>query len=658
MSSAYKILFNNRTGAVYLKKNNNKIDLQEQDDELIDLIKKYVKKSNIEKEIALKENQIGQHLENMKKNITPNIEPKESENKKNITPNIEPKESENEKNITPNIEPKVSDHKKNVQSNSIDSSENFNEEEVELKFDNYFQDMVKNKEDKGTMNQYIKQLLKKGNSENIENINNYKNCDSEQNEKQKSESNPENKKIEQFNPRNCSLFDNNQEDINSKQTKDQGTQSCIIQEPKENMVEIDTRDFFNNFTHISNLVPKDENDKVSYVEGPRGFPGLIGPKGEQGLHGQEGVPGPPGKDGATGPPGKDGAIGPQGVQGPHGPEGMQGLPGLRGPEGFMGQQGLQGPPGPPGSQGLMGPQGLIGPLGMPGPPGPIGPRGIQGDSVSKEEILELIEQVYPKFKINMGTPLLFGIKRINITETNKIVKNSNFRIGLNKQENNQEVIYDTFYLSPNILEIIQYDHDNYIHEHSMIRVQNIYDKQKDETFPLNYSPSGFPIELKTGTLIIENIRWNLIQNLTDSLFDELNIRGVVPYENEFKYINIDLELSFELHSLIPYQLINNRESLFPYRLLNQHNQYCASNTCLFSSELSKIKLRSLNDLSTTIIKFKTQKHPFIHNALLCVKVGVSNESLYQLRGFDKYKNIAYGYVPFSQFILSCDYKYE
>ena len=113
MSSDYKILFNNRTGAVYLKRNNNKIDLQEQDDELIDLIKKYVKKSNIEKELALKENQIGQHLENMKKNITPTIEPKVSENKRTDTPN-----------------------------NTVEPSEKFNEEEVELKFDHYFQEMI------------------------------------------------------------------------------------------------------------------------------------------------------------------------------------------------------------------------------------------------------------------------------------------------------------------------------------------------------------------------------------------------------------------------------------------------------------------------------------------------------------------------------------
>jgi hypothetical protein len=630
MSSEYKILFNNRTGAVYLKRNNNKIDLQEQDDELIDLIKKYVKKSNIEKEIALKENQIGQHLENMKKNINPTIEKKLNETKQN---------NKIKKDLPSSSQP-----------SSIESSENVNEEEIELKFDHYFQEMINNKET-GNMNKYIKQLLEKKNTQNIENINNYKN-NSECIEKQSPKPDLVNNKIEHFHPQNCSLFNNNQDKIIHVQKKDQGTQSFIPQEPKENMIEIDAQEFFKNFTHISNLVSKEENHPVSYIEGPRGFPGLIGPKGEKGAHGQEGVPGPPGKDGPPGPPGKDGPPGPPG------PEGVQGLPGPRGPEGFMGQQGLQGPPGPPGAQGLMGPQGLIGPPGMQGPPGPIGPRGNQGESLSKEEILELIEKNYPKFKINMGTSLLFGIKRINVTETNKIVKNSNFRIGLNKQEHNQEVMYDTFYLSPNILELIQHDHDNYIHEHSMIRVQNIYDKQEDEIFPLNYSPSGFPIELKTGIFVIENIRWNLIQNLTDSLFDELNIRGVVPFENEFKYINVDLELSFELHSLMPYQLINNRELLFPYRLINQHNQYCASNTCLFSTELAKIKFSSLNELSTNRIKFKTQKHPFIQNALLCVKIGISNESLYQLRGFDKYKNIAYGYVPFSQLIVSCDYKYE
>jgi hypothetical protein len=244
-----------------------------------------------------------------------------------------------------------------------------------------------------------------------------------------------------------------------------------------------------------------------------------------------------------------------------------------------------------------------------------------------------------------------------ITKINVNSNNNNFKIQLNNTSNNNP-IFDVFYISPNIVEINQDNNDNYIHEKIIEKIENIYDKTDIEYFPINYTPSGIPIELKNNTLIIENIKWNIIQNISDSKFDEINLLGMVPFENKYNYINTELEVTFELHSQIPFSLLNNRENIIVYRTLNHKNKFSCSNTCLFSTENTKIKINNLNDLTSTKIEIPLLKHAFLSNALLCVKVGISNESVYQLRGFDKFNNMSYGFVPFSQFVLSFDYRYK
>jgi len=168
------------------------------------------------------------------------------------------------------------------------------------------------------------------------------------------------------------------------------------------LIEIDADDFFKKFQSISNN-KKEGHNNISFIEGSRGYPGLIGP---------------PGPSGFPGPPGPQGLLGPEGFPGP------------------------PGPPGPPGRQGLI------------GPPGLPGIRGAPGENVSKEEIFELIESVYPKIQRNINEKVLYGIKRVSILEINKInAKNlisNNIRIKLNNIKNNNP-IFDTFYLSPNIL---------------------------------------------------------------------------------------------------------------------------------------------------------------------------------------------------------------
>jgi hypothetical protein len=43
-------------------------------------------------------------------------------------------------------------------------------------------------------------------------------------------------------------------------------------------------------------------------------------------------------------------------------------------------------------------------------------------------------------------------------------------------------------------------------------------------------------------------------------------------------------------------------------------------------------------------------------ALLCVRISVPYESNEILKGIDKYNNISFGNIPFSQFILNFDYE--
>ena len=38
--------------------------------------------------------------------------------------------------------------------------------------------------------------------------------------------------------------------------------------------------------------------------------------------------------------------------------------------------------------------------------------------------------------------------------------------------------------------------------------------------------------------------------------------------------------------------------------------------------------------------------------------GISPESMYNLKGYDKYNNIAYGFIPFNQMIINFEYHFE
>ena len=307
---------------------------------------------------------------------------------------------------------------------------------------------------------------------------------------------------------------------------------------------------------------------------------------------------------------------------------------------------------------------MPGPRGMPGLIGPPGPPGPKGDTLSDEQIVEIIKKISRlngNQEIKINNKLIYGIKKTGITESINYSNNNNNNLKIKKNNNvNNKELFDVFYLSPNILEIVGNSSNNYIHDKKVEIFKNIYDNNDIEYFPLDYLPAGYPINNKLknnifNKLIIKNFSWNIMQNINEYTYDELKLIGYVPNGNEYIMTDIELEISIEMHSQSTYELINDRENIFPYRnkfikLLNP------SNTCIYSTKNTKIKISDLNGTIEKNIEINLRNHRYLTSSLLCLKVNLSEDSVYFLKGHNKNNEICYGFVPFNQIIVSFDYE--
>jgi len=281
-------------------------------------------------------------------------------------------------------------------------------------------------------------------------------------------------------------------------------------------------------------------------------------------------------------------------------------------------------------------------------PGMIGPQGPPGKGIDEELIQRLLH--------NSHKSLLYGLKKTNITEINHSQHSSNsyFKMMKNNESGN-EVIFDSFYLSPNVLEINEYSKYNYIHDRKIEKFKNSMDNLDVQYFPLEYTPCGFPIQLKkeNNELVIQNISWNIVQFIKN--IKNMNLLGVVYQKNEIEYKPIDLQLHFELHSQIPNHLIDNKRNLLPYenhviKVLNP------SQTCL--TTIKSIKINTLNGSFDEEINIPIQELTNlndIHNILLCVRLSIDQDNVYFLKGSDIHDKINYGYIPFTQLLINFDY---
>ena len=321
---------------------------------------------------------------------------------------------------------------------------------------------------------------------------------------------------------------------------------------------------------------------------------------------------------------------------------------------------------------------IEGPRGLPGLRGPPGPPGNSLDDNTLKEIKELIqkskknqinsnsnsktnesnEQNHNQNQNQLNRTLLYGIKKTNITElnNNKLSSSSYFKMMKNNDHGNH-VVYDSFYLSPNILEINEHSSYNYIHSKKVEKFTNIFDKNDYQYFPIDYVPAGYPINIKNNqsifnNLIIQNLSWNIIQNIHDSKYEDTGLLGIVPNVDEFIYKNINLTLNFELHSQIPLQLLTNKGNIIPYR--NNNIQVInPSKTCLF--QVKNVKINKLNGFLEEKIKISLTNFYNLHNSLLCIRISLDDDETYYLKGFNNNNKLTYGYIPLNQIIINFDY---
>lgn len=307
---------------------------------------------------------------------------------------------------------------------------------------------------------------------------------------------------------------------------------------------------------------------------------------------------------------------------------------------------------------------IEGPRGLPGLKGPQGEKGNQGppgDSYLDEntaEELKLLLKDYRNKPVENIKSLLYGIKKTNITETvnNKYSSSSYFKMMKNNDIGNN-VVYDTFYLSPNVLEINEHSSNNFIHSKKVEKFVNVFKKSDYQYFPVDYIPTGFPINIKNNhsrynNIVIKNLSWNIIQNINESKYESTNILGIVPNIDDFLYKNINLTLNFELHSQIPLQLLSSNENIIPYRN-NNVKVLNPSKTCLF--EIKNFIIDNLNGFSDEVIKIPIKNYYNLFNTLLCIRISIDEDEVYNLKGYNNNQKLTYGYIPLSQIILNFDY---
>jgi hypothetical protein len=257
--------------------------------------------------------------------------------------------------------------------------------------------------------------------------------------------------------------------------------------------------------------------------------------------------------------------------------------------------------------------------------------------------------------------LIYGVKKTILSDFNYLYHSSNcndFIIGLNKNLNKNNSIFDCFYLFPNISEINTKSETNIINEKKIDIFKNINNSNDIQYFPIDFVACGITVPLKSKNksytkLIIKNIFWNIFQSINIKNYSNTEILSIIPGKNDFLYKDIKLQINFELHSQISNNIIDQyQHQILPYKNLNIKS-LTPANSCLYKVE--NIKIDTLNGSYFDNIEINLIPELNIQCALLCIKISVPDESLQILRGVDKNNSLFYGNIPFSQFILNFDY---
>jgi hypothetical protein len=293
---------------------------------------------------------------------------------------------------------------------------------------------------------------------------------------------------------------------------------------------------------------------------------------------------------------------------------------------------------------------LMGPPGLPGPPGPRGLPGVKGEAGEPGKDGNTLNQ----------KNLLYGVKKIIESEWDIV----DFRIGVNKNHTEDNIMFDSFYLPPNIMDINIRNQINYIEDKKVQRFGNKNNKRDIHFFPLDYVPSGniIPFKTKNGTVYkgikINNFVWNIIQSIESNEYkgyqytNDLEILAVVPQKKIFVYESAKFQINIEIHSQV--LLKSDAEiNILPYQNkgVNEKN---GANTCLFKVE--SFKIETLQGIKDDEITIDFPENLNISSGIISIRVSLPNENIETLKGYDKNYNVSYGFIPINQFLVKFDYE--
>jgi len=257
--------------------------------------------------------------------------------------------------------------------------------------------------------------------------------------------------------------------------------------------------------------------------------------------------------------------------------------------------------------------------------------------------------------------LTYGIKKTILSDFNYLYTSSNcndFKIGLNKNNNQINTIFDVFYLFPNISEVNTKSETNIVNEKRVEIFNNRFSNDDKQYFPIDYVPCGVTIPLRTDLdqftkLKIKNIFWNIFQSIDSNNYKTNELLAIIPDKNEFGYIPIALQINFELHSQVSDNFLKkNTNQIIPYK--NTIKSLNPANSCLFESY--KFNIEKLNGSNFSDIDIDIPQDLNIDCAMFCIKISVPDDFIPILKGTDKYNKVFYGFIPFSQFVINFDYE--
>jgi len=288
----------------------------------------------------------------------------------------------------------------------------------------------------------------------------------------------------------------------------------------------------------------------------------------------------------------------------------------------------------------------------------------QKTNITKIELnkrVEIENLNYLNNSIIIKKDLTYGIKKTILSDFNYLYASSNcndFKVGINKNNNQINTIFDVFYLFPNISEINTKNETNIINEKKVEIFGNRFLDDDKQYFPIDYIPCGITIPLRTNVdqftkLKIKNIFWNIFQSIDSNNYKTNELFAVVPDKNEFGYIPIAFQINFELHSQLSDRFLNsNTNQILPYR--NTIKSINPANSCLFKAH--KFTIENLNGSNFSDIDIEIPANLNLDCAMLCIKISVPDGFISILKGTDKYNKVFYGFIPFSQFVLNFDYE--